>query len=141
MNLEEYVDRNLNILKRAALDIANPVRSYRVAASILYKKKIVAFGVNRYKTDPIQDRFKKNPDSIYLHAEVSAVKNALRVIDLDDFRKCDMFVARIKRLEYGGEYVYATAKPCEGCSRCIAEFGIRNVYYTVDINQWRTYSP
>jgi tRNA(Arg) A34 adenosine deaminase TadA len=137
--MSDYIERNIEILRKAAIDIVNPVRSYRVSASLVYKRRIVSFGINRYKTSPIQNRFKKNENAIYLHAEVACVKNALRHLDVEDFKKCDMFVVRVKRLVYEGEFVYAMAKPCEGCSRCIAEFGIRNVYYTVeDPNEtWR----
>jgi tRNA(Arg) A34 adenosine deaminase TadA len=137
--MSDYIERNIEILRKAAIDIVNPVRSYRVAASLVYKRRIVSFGINRYKTSPIQNRFKKNENAIYLHAEVACVKNALRHLDVEDFKKCDMFVVRVKRLVYEGDFVYAMAKPCEGCSRCIAEFGIRDVYYTVeDPNEtWR----
>lgn len=137
--MSDYIERNIEILRKAAIDIVNPVRSYRVSASLVYKRRIVSFGINRYKTSPIQNRFKKNENAIYLHAEVACVKNALRHLDVEDFKKCDMFVVRVKRLVYEGEFVYAMAKPCEGCSRCIAEFGIRDVYYTVeDPNEtWR----
>jgi len=137
--MSDYIERNIEILRKVAIDIVNPVRSYRVAASLVYKRRIVSFGINRYKTSPIQNRFKKNENAIYLHAEVACVKNALRHLDVEDFKKCDMFVVRVKRLVYEGEFVYAMAKPCEGCSRCIAEFGIRDVYYTVeDPNEtWR----
>jgi len=137
--MSDYIERNIEILRKVAIDIVNPVRSYRVAASLVYKRRIVSFGINRYKTSPIQNRFKKNENAIYLHAEVACVKNALRHLDVEDFKKCDMFVVRVKRLVYEGDFVYAMAKPCEGCSRCIAEFGIRDVYYTVeDPNEtWR----
>lgn len=137
--MSDYIERNIEILRKAAIDIVNPVRSYRVSASLVYKRRIVSFGINRYKTSPIQNRFKKNENAIYLHAEVACVKNALRHLDVEDFKKCDMFVVRVKRLVYEGDFVYAMAKPCEGCSRCIAEFGIRDVYYTVeDPNEtWR----
>ena len=137
--MSDYIERNIEILRKAAIDIVNSVRSYRVAASLVYKRKIVSFGINRYKTSPIQNRFKKNENAFYLHAEVACVKNALRHLDVEDFKKCDMFVVRVKRLVYEGDFVYAMAKPCEGCSRCIAEFGIRDVYYTVeDPNEtWR----
>lgn len=137
--MSDYIERNIEILRKAAIDIVNPVRSYRVSASLVYKRRIVSFGINRYKTSPIQNRFKKNENAIYLHAEVACVKNALRHLDVEDFKKCDMFVVRVKRLVYEGDFVYAMAEPCEGCSRCIAEFGIRNVYYTVeDPNEtWR----
>ena len=130
--MDSYVTYNLDLLKKLACDIPNPVRSFRLVSSVVYKRRVVSFGVNSLKTDPFQDRFKKNDQSIYLHAEVAAIKKALKRIDLDDLRKCDMFVARVKRKgpKPNEPYIAAMAKPCAGCARCIAEFGIRNVYYT-----------
>lgn len=139
--MDDYVYHNMDLLTRLACDIPNPVRSFRLVASVVYKRrKIISFGSNSLKSDPFQNRFKKNEQSIYLHAEVAAIKKALRRIDLEDLRKCDMFVARVKRNgpKPNEPYVPALARPCSGCARCIAEFGLRNVYYTSENGIYET---
>ena len=119
-----------SILCTLAEDNKYPVRCYRLAAAILYKRNIVSIGLNSYKTDPFQSKYKKNPNAIFLHAEVSAIKNALKRIDVADLRWCELMVVRVKRNEKNTTYIPAMAKPCIGCERCLAEFDIRNVLYT-----------
>src|ERR1700744_185704 len=90
-------------------------------------------GYNKKKTHPFQKRFGKNEDCIYLHAEIDAIKNWLRFCgDTEDLSDCDLFVMRIKRDGRRGPWVTGLSKPCEGCMRAIATFGIETVYYTED---------
>jgi len=73
------------------------------------------------------------PDQIYLHAEIDAIKNALRLIDQDQLSKCDLYIVRVKRKSSKDRaFVYGLAKPCPGCKRAIANFNLRNVFYTED---------
>ena len=98
---------------------------HNLAAAIVLRNKFVSFGYNRLKTDPFQARFGKNSDAIFLHAEIHAIKNALRRIDVEDFKRADLYVMRVMT----GERKWGMAKPCAGCMRAIAEFGIRGVFY------------
>ncbi len=116
----------LNILERVA-DTADHER-YFLAAAVVIKNKIISFGINRMKTDPFQAKYGKNKECIYMHAEIHAIKNALRHVEVDALRKADLYVLRIRNEDRGR----AMSKPCEGCQRAIAEFGIRNVIYTTD---------
>lgn len=105
----------------------------RLSSAIVYKNQIVSTGVNSLKSHPFQKRFGRNSESIFLHAEISAIKNALRHMTIDDIADADLYVTRVKR-ENGrdSDFVSAMARPCAGCQRAIAEFGIRNVFYTTD---------
>jgi tRNA(Arg) A34 adenosine deaminase TadA len=102
----------------------------RLAAAIVRNNKIVSVGINRMKTDPLQARFGKNKDAIFLHAEIHAIKNSLRDIDVEDLKDCIMYICRVKRPKSKTPYEWAIAKPCEGCNRAIAEFGLKRVIYT-----------
>jgi len=124
------IDRHINTLLRVAEAIEEPVRCFRLAAGIIYKNTIVGIGVNQYKTDPFQAKYGSNDKAIYLHAEIAAIKNSLRQMDVDDFRKSTLIVVRVKRKHLTGPFIPAISKPCKGCQRCIAEFDIRNVIYT-----------
>lgn len=124
------LDRTKNLLLNIAEDISYPVRNYRLASAVLFKNQIVSVGVNSQKTDPFQTKYMKNPFSIYIHAEVSAVKNALKRIDLDDFKKSSLIVVRIKRNENNTAFIPAMAKPCMGCMSCISEFGVKHIHFT-----------
>ena len=54
----------------------------RLAACVVYKRDIVSFGINQLKSHPFQAKFSKNEDSIFLHAETDAIKNALSFGDV-----------------------------------------------------------
>lgn len=126
---------NENILKTLT-KVAESNDEYsnaRLAAAIVKNNKIISIGINRKKSDPLQARFGKNEDSIYLHAEIHAIKNALREIVVEDLSKCDLYICRVKRpSQKSNKFIWGLSKPCCGCSRAIAEFGIRNVVYTTD---------
>ena len=130
MSNEYHIERYISKQQQIAISNPNPVRSFKLAASVLYRRMPISVGVNSYKTDPFMLNYGKNEHSIYLHAEVSAIKTALRILNVDDLSSCTLVVARVKRKGPQEEYVSALAKPCSGCLRCIAEFGIKNVWYT-----------
>jgi tRNA(Arg) A34 adenosine deaminase TadA len=101
---------------------------FRMAAAITMRNKIISFGYNRMKSHPLQAKYGANTDSIYLHAEISAIKNALKIISINDLKKCTLYVFRQRKIK--GQYQHGLAKPCSGCMRAIVEFGIKNVIYT-----------
>jgi len=114
----------LQKLKEVAED-SEPVSKVRLAAAILYKNKIVSIGRNQYKTHPIMLRFCKNPEAIYLHAEVDAINRAKKILTVSELSKATLVVIRIKK-----DGSYAMAKPCEGCQDCINHHNIKKVFYT-----------
>jgi deoxycytidylate deaminase len=128
--------RYLNILSKLATDIANPVGgNARLAACIVYRNDIVSFGINEMKSHPFQAKYGKNKDSVYLHAETSAIKNALRYISTDDLEKSTLYICRVKYSDQKkNQLVFGLSKPCSGCFRCINAFNIRNVVYSLDKN-------
>ncbi len=124
-------ERFLDILTKAAVDIPNPVRNYRLTSAVVYKNSIISFGANSYKTDPFQAKWSKNDHAIHLHAEVNAIKNAIKRGGIDILKRSTLYVARVRNLN-GSGYERAIARPCTGCRRCITEFGIKDVVYTTN---------
>jgi deoxycytidylate deaminase len=82
--------------------------------------------------------FGKNQDSLFLHAEVDAIKNALRLISVDQLSKSELYVVRVKRVEGKKGWFKGLAKPCEGCQRAIETFNLKAVHYTTDENTFKT---
>lgn len=117
--------QTLTDLAIANIGIRNRIK---LAAGVVYKNRLVAVGVNSYKSHPLMTKFGKNPEAIYLHAEVDAIKNALRVLSLQELEKSDILVVRVKK--DGHDYKTCLAKPCDGCARAIQAFNLRNLYYT-----------
>jgi tRNA(Arg) A34 adenosine deaminase TadA len=125
---------NVGILHTLAkVAAANPTNSEKFAAAVVYRNRIISIGMNSMKSHPMAAKYGKNEHAIFLHAEVSAIKNALREIDVDDFSKCDIYIARVKKEKpFTKKYVWGLSKPCPGCERAIAEFGFKRTIYTCD---------
>lgn len=112
--------------------LSNPA-DIKMAASIVRRGKVVSFGMNSRKSHPLQAKYGKNEESIFLHAEISAIKNALREIDVDELSKCDLYILRLKKTKpFAKKWVHGLARPCPGCERAIREFDIKRVFYTTD---------
>jgi tRNA(Arg) A34 adenosine deaminase TadA len=117
----------------AKVAAANPHPAEKFAAAVVYRNRIISVGMNSMKSHPMAAKYGKNEHAIFLHAEVAAIKNALREIDVDDFSKCDIYITRVKKEKpFTKKFVWGLAKPCPGCERAIAEFGIKRVIYTCD---------
>lgn len=129
MNKKIY--KAVDTLSCVAQDIDQPVRCYRLAAGVLYKNQLVGVGVNSYKTHPFQTKYSKNPHAIHLHAEISAIKNSLNKISVDDLKKSVLVIVRMKK-DNKLKWTKAMAKPCAGCMRAIADFDIKQVVYTTE---------
>lgn len=125
--------RFLNLLSKVASDIIEPVSKARVAACIVYRNELISFGVNELKSHPMQAKFCRNEDSVYLHAEISAIKNALKVVTQDELSRSTLYICRVKFYDNTKrKMVFGLAKPCSGCFRCIKTFGLKRVIYTLD---------
>lgn len=124
----------LNLLSKIAADIQNPVRpNARMASCIVYKNDVIAFGINEMKSHPFQAKFGKNSEAVFLHAETSAIKNALKYVSVELLEKCTLYVCRIKHYDFNkNKLVFGTAKPCCGCLRCINTFNLKKVVYSLD---------
>ena len=125
---------NTEILQTLAkIAEANDESIILFAAAIVRGNKIVSVGFNHMKSHPFQAKYAKNEMAIFLHAEVHAIKNALREIEVDELNRCDIYITRVKRKKAGDKnFVWGLSKPCPGCARAIAEFGFRRTIYTTD---------
>lgn len=126
-------DKIIEMLTRLAINNPGTQGRFKLSAGIAYKKHLIATGVNSYKSHPLMWEWGKNVESIYLHAEIDAIKNALRLVEPDQLTKCDMYIVRVKRKgERDRAWTHGLAKPCPGCRRAIESFGLRNVFWTED---------
>lgn len=125
-------EKIFDILRKLAEEVP-PIKSSRVVSVVAKGKNIASFGANQMRTHPFQAKFGKNPESLYWHAETNAIYNALRVLDVGDLKKADLYVCRVKYLSTKREqFVLGNAKPCAGCAKCIADFGIKRVFYSTE---------
>ena len=110
----------------------DPVGSSRLAAAIVLKNRVIAYGFNQAKTHPFQAQHAKNDDAIFWHAETNVIHNALKQVSEDDLKKATLYVARAKHPENKDGWIWGNSKPCCGCSDCINKHKIKRVIYTMD---------
>jgi deoxycytidylate deaminase len=119
-------------LSRIAEQVA-PIKSARIVAAVVLRKKILAFGANQLRSHPFQAQFGKNPDAVYWHAETNAIYHALQNNLLAQLRYADLYVYRAKYADTRKlNFVAGNAKPCSGCFKCIADFGLKRVFYSTE---------
>ncbi len=127
----------------------DPHVKFKLVAAIYKGNRNLAYGFNSFKTDPMQARYSYNyntqtgtpkektikryagrsiPQRVEcMHAEVSALKNALKKYGLDEIEGSTIYVAR--KLKDGS---IGNAKPCKVCQIPLKLFKIKSVYYTDD---------
>ena len=130
-------NRDLKIMKfvrRLAIDNNGVRNRFKLAAAIAHKKTIISIGTNELRTHPLQGKFKKNNDAVFLHAEIAAIANALNHMDKEELRNSTLYVHRVKRKSSLNhkDWVDGLAFPCEGCTSAIMSFGIKRVVYSTD---------
>lgn len=101
------------------------------SALILYKNEVISLACNKIKSHPFQKKYSKANEAIFLHAEVSAIHNALKKITLKELSKSTMYVCRV-RINNDNKHYFSYSRPCEGCMKAIAEFDIKSVYFSND---------
>lgn len=112
---------------KEAIELArsNPTDLPQMAAIIVKRKNVLGIGLNSRKTHPLQARFGADHHKTRVHAEISALINALRVHSHEDIRGSSIYVARVTK-----DGNHALAKPCEGCRKALEAYGIKGVSYT-----------
>lgn len=124
--------RIMEFLRRQAIDNEGASRA-KIAAAVVIKNNIISTGRNQYKTHPMQSQYAKNPDAIFLHAEISAISNSLNHVSKRDLERATLYIYRVKREEeHSKSWTTGLAKPCRGCMGAILEFGFRRTVYTTN---------
>lgn len=108
-----------------------PVAAARIAAALVYKREIISIGICQYKTHPFQKEY-GDPKAEYFHAETHAINNAANVyrIDKEIIQKSILYVARQRIIK--NEWTTGLAKPCSGCSRCVKDFNIKQIIFSLN---------
>jgi len=109
-----------------------------LAAAVVHRGKVIARGNNQKKSHPIQQQFAKNPEAIFLHAEVDALYKASRILTPSELAKATLYIARKKHPgPRTNEVVWALSKPCDGCQKAIKYYNIKEVVYSTDNGNYK----
>jgi deoxycytidylate deaminase len=110
------------------LALSNPgvAGKFKVAAGLVHRGRLIATGVNSYKTHLIMLNGSYCPGQIHLHAEAACLVSASSILP-----GTRLYVVRVKRGPMG-RWVTGNAKPCPGCMGLIENYGITQVRHTID---------
>jgi len=122
-------DRWMNAVFQIALE-APKVSEQKMAAIIVCKNSVISVGLNQMKTHPMVATYKVKEWAEYLHAESSAVINALRQINFRKLEKCELYVCRSKMIN--GIHTWGLAKPCTTCMEFLRHYPMKCCYYSTD---------
>lgn len=119
---KKFLDETIHLARAG-----HRVGGARLGAILTIGNRVVAMGQNMYKSHPLQKRFGKNADAIFLHAEINCIVNFLRNNSEEDLQRATLYVGRA----YGDNMeMVGTAKPCPGCMSAIEHYGIKRVVHT-----------
>ena len=126
-NHDEHI---MNFLKCEAINTSPVKNKFKLTAGIYYKNSLISIGyASNTKTHPLQKRFGKNAESLFIHAEIDAIIKAIK--HLTSFKKTTLYVFRVKRQgKYDKTWIDALACPCPGCQKAILEFEIPRIIYS-----------
>ena len=127
----------MQFTKRLAIDNPGVNNRMKLAASLVIKRDVISVGVNVMRSHPVQKKYGKNDNAIFLHAEINAIVNSLNHVDKDDLRKASLYVYRVKKDMHDPKREYwvdGMSCPCEGCMSAIAAFKIKRVIHSTEID-------
>lgn len=123
-------EKYMAFVRRLAID--NKMKT-KLAACLVIRNEVISVGYNSDKSHPLQKRFGKNSESIFKHAEIDCIVNALRHVDEEDLKFATLYVYRVKRKSKGdNNWIDGMAEPCPGCQKAIEHFGIKKTVYSTD---------
>ncbi len=126
------------LFNRAKDRLPNAPFRTSVKALIVRNGRMEFMGHNSRKTHPLASRFSKHPEAVHIHAELDAIVHANRFLQEDEWKRCTLYIARAKyKDERKKVVIQGLAKPCEGCTKLIAYFGIGRVVYSLDNARYR----
>ena len=125
--MHKHIDMAMSFARSFVHDPSLPAF---ITAMIVSGGRVLSVGYNsRRVASPLQDHYKVNPFCNSIHAEVDAVLNVRRKIDLTGSK---IYVVRRLRADTADKPVCGLAKPCAMCAAILYSYGIKRAYYTID---------
>lgn len=125
----------MQFTRRMAIDNPGVKNRMKLAASLVINRDIVSVGINTMRSHPIQKKFGKTNESIYLHAEINAIVNGLNHVSKEALRNASLYIFRVKKDSNDPtreHWVDGLSCPCEGCASAILAFKIKKVIHSTN---------
>ena len=128
--MNRHIDMALSFARSYEHDPSLPAV---VTAMIISGGRVLSVGYNSRANSGLQERYKTNPHCNSVHAEVDAILNVRRKIDLTGSK-----VVVVRRLKYdtAKNPFLALAKPCTMCQAVLYSYGIKRALYTISNNEY-----
>ena len=102
-------------IEEAEISALKSDMNFNHGAVVIHRGKILSTGYNYYYEHKCNSNYRES-----VHAEVSAINNALKKIHISELKKCELVIIRVNRR---GEYL--SSKRCCNCERFITRFNIK----------------
>ena len=135
MLVHRQIESALSFARAHAHDDSLPAL---VTAMIVSGGRVLSVGYNSRASSGLQERYKTNPFCNSIHAEVAAILNIRRKIDL---RGSKIIVVRRHRCDKLSNPSLALARPCSMCEAVLFSYGIKKAIYTIDNNEFGVMRP
>lgn len=104
---------------------AYKVKTSRHSTAIVYKNKILAIGISKNKTHPLQKKYGEERRKCYLHSEIDAIVKVINQYGSEILTECSVYNLRLTSTD-----TVAMSKPCVNCARALEAFNIKEVFWT-----------
>lgn len=119
------MSRKENIINLATKVAQLSGHKFQIGAVLVRGKRVLSFGVNKYKSHPRQINPHTKTLGTSIHAELDCVIHAPYPM----ISGSSIYVARLLR---DGTHGYC--RPCISCISLLKEYGIRKIIYTLEGN-------
>lgn len=128
--MHRHIDMAISFARSYQYDASLPAV---VTAMIVSGGRVLSVGYNSRANSGLQERYKTNPHCNSVHAEVDAILNVRRKIDLTGSK-----IVVVRRHKYDTvDYPHlALAKPCTMCQAVLYAYGIKKAIYTINNNEY-----
>lgn len=107
-------------IEEAEISALKSDMNFNHGAVLIHRGKIISTGYNYYHEYKFNSNYRES-----VHAEVSAINNALKKIHASELKKCELVIIRVNRQ---GEHL--NSKPCCHCEKFINKFNIKKVFHS-----------
>lgn len=114
--------------------IDSPYKNIKFVSFLIYKGKIVSFGVNSNKTSPLQNFYRKRTELATIPNFIDKEHSEINLLRRNYFGDFDIKKVEIVIISKKQDGNCRLARPCCTCMTALKDYGIRKIWYTTNEN-------